>query len=116
MYGEGQAPGSLYSQLKQAVTRGERQFNLSGGEQLRDYLPVEQIASYLVALALDRRNAGAVNICSGQPISIRTLVEGWLKENNWQIELNFGHYPYPDYEPMAFWGDRRRLDTILRGS
>jgi hypothetical protein len=28
-----------------------------------------------------------------------------LRENNWEIELNLGHYPYPDYEPMAFWGD-----------
>jgi dTDP-6-deoxy-L-talose 4-dehydrogenase (NAD+) len=29
--------------------------------------------------------------------------------------MNLGHYPYPDYEPMAFWGNRRRLDQILNG-
>lgn len=116
MYGDGQAPSSLYPQLKQAVMRGEAKFDLSGGEQLRDYLPVQQVARYLVELALARCNGGVVNVCSGKPISIRTLVEGWLLANDWQIELNFGYYPYPDYEPMAFWGDRRRLDEILRGS
>ena len=29
------------------------------------------------------------------------------------IELDFGALPYPDYEPMAFWGDRRKLDRCL---
>lgn len=116
MYGEGQALSSLYPQLEQAVTRGDSQFNLSGGEQLRDYLPVHQVAGYLVSLALAQTNAGVVNVCSGRPTSIRTLVEGWLKENHWQIQLNFGCYPYPDHEPMAFWGDRRRLDDILQAS
>jgi hypothetical protein len=27
--------------------------------------------------------------------------------------LNTGYYPYPDYEPMHFWGDDSRLKTIL---
>jgi hypothetical protein len=41
-------------------------------------------------------------------------VERWIAENGWSIELNRGHYPYPDYEPMAFWGDRRKLDRCLQ--
>jgi nucleoside-diphosphate-sugar epimerase len=115
MYGDGQSPTALYSQLKQAVMRGDRVFNMSGGEQMRDYLPVREVARYIVALALDGSNAGVVNVCSAQPVSIRKLVECWLKKNGWEIELNLGYYPYPDYEPMAFWGDRSRLDAILKG-
>jgi len=105
MYGEGQPNTSLYPKLKEAVLRGDKVFNMSGGEQLRDYLPVEEVARQIVQLALAQRNIGAVNICSAQPISVRRLVEQWLAENNWEIELNLGHYPYPDYEPMAFWGE-----------
>jgi len=59
-----------------------------------------------------KRDIGIINICSGEPVSIRKLVERWLHENNWKIELNLGHYPYPDYEPMAFWGDSSRIDSI----
>jgi len=40
----GQAPTSLYTQLQQAIARGDSVFNMSGGEQLRDYLPVEVAA------------------------------------------------------------------------
>jgi dTDP-6-deoxy-L-talose 4-dehydrogenase (NAD+) len=112
LYGEGQAESSLFPQLRQAAERGDPVFNMSGGEQLRDYLPVTEVARHLVSLALAKRDMGAVNVCSGAPISVRKLVEGWIKENGWSIALNLGHYPYPDYEPMAFWGDRRKLDSL----
>lgn len=113
MYGEGQPSTSLYSKLKEAVLRGDKIFNMSGGEQLRDYLPVEEVARQIVRLAMAQRDIGTINICSGNPVSVRKLVEQWLLENDWEIELNLGYYPYPDYEPMAFWGDRHRLDANL---
>lgn len=113
LYGEGQAESSLLPQLRQAAGRGDSVFNMSGGEQLRDYLPVTEIAHHLVSLALAKKDMGVVNVCSGTPISVRKLVEGWIKENGWSIKLNLGHYPYPDYEPMAFWGDSRKLSTFI---
>lgn len=112
IYGQGQSNASLFTKLKEAVVRGDKVFNMSGGEQLRDYLPVGEIAGQIVRLAMLKRDIGVINICSGEPVSIRKLVERWLHENNWKIELNLGHYPYPDYEPMAFWGDSSRIDSI----
>jgi dTDP-6-deoxy-L-talose 4-dehydrogenase (NAD+) len=113
MYGEGQSGSSLYSLLKAAVLNGDMVFNMSGGEQLRDYLPVTEVASAIVRLAIFGKNVGIVNVCSGNPVSIRRLVEQWLRENGWEIELNLGYYQYPDYEPMAFWGDATKLNEIL---
>lgn len=104
MYGEGQPETSLFPLLKKAVAAGEPTFKMSGGEQLRDYLPVGEVAKRLVRLALTPRDLGPVNVCSGTPISVRRLVEGWIKEHGWKIELKLGALPYPDYEPMAFWG------------
>jgi len=103
-YGKGQAGSSILSQLQKALENGDKVFNMSGGEQLRDYLPVEKVAEQLTAIAIDDTFNGVVNCCSGVPISIRNLVENYLKENNKYIKLNLGYYPYPDYEPMAFWG------------
>ena len=105
MYGEGQPNSSLYPMLKAAVSRGEKIFNMSGGEQLRDYLPVVEVSRKIVQLAMKPRDMELVNICSGKPISVRRLVEQWLSENNWNIKLNLGYHPYPEYEPMAFWGE-----------
>lgn len=113
MWGAGQAENSLYPALMAAIDRGDKVFNMSGGEQLRDYLPVETVAELIAILALEHPNAGIVNLCSGSPVSVRALVERWRDERGSNIELNLGYYPYPDYEPMAFWGNRAKLDRLL---
>ena len=95
------------------MARGDATFDMSGGEQLRDYLPVEEAAADLVALALNGGDNGVVNVCSGQPISVRELAEGVVRNHGSTISLNLGHFPYPEYEPMAFWGDRTKLDHCL---
>jgi len=114
MYGSGQSEKSLLSQLEAAIQRGDKSFNMSGGEQLRDYLPVEKVAENIVSIALQDKIQGIINCCSGKSISIRKFVETFLEEKQADIQLNLGYYPYPDYEPMAFWGDSRKLSLILK--
>ena len=113
MYGPGQSPNSILPLLEQAVAAGESVFNMSGGEQLRDYLPVETVATYLSQIMEQNRVTGVINCCSGQPISVRRLVDEHLQRLGAHIKLNVGHYPYPDYEPMAFWGDNTKLQPII---
>jgi dTDP-6-deoxy-L-talose 4-dehydrogenase (NAD+) len=113
IYGKGQMPSSILSQLEAALERKEKAFNMSGGEQLRDYLPVEKAAEYIVKIALQKKVAGIINCCSGTPISIRRLVEEYLQRTKSTIRLNLGYYPYPSHEPMAFWGDISKLKSAL---
>jgi dTDP-6-deoxy-L-talose 4-dehydrogenase (NAD+) len=113
MYGKGQSQSSILSQLDKALEQGDTIFNMSMGDQLRDYLPVEKMAHNIVEIALQNKVSGIVNSCSGQPISIKTLVENHLKQRNAHIELNLGYYPYPDYEPKDFWGDAEKLHQII---
>ncbi|MGJ7538035.1 MULTISPECIES: NAD-dependent epimerase/dehydratase family protein [unclassified Variovorax] len=109
MYGEGQAAGALYSQFMAAQARGDAEFRMSGGEQLRDYLPAEDVARYLSLLARTASGNGIVNVCSGRPTSVRSLVEGWREALGVPMKLALGHFPYPSYEPMAFWGSNAKL-------
>ena len=114
MYGKGQNPNSLLSQLDKALLAGEKVFNMSGGEQVRDYLPVDQVAENIVRIALQKKEEGIINNCSGLPITVRSFVENYLKKINKSMVLNFGYYPYPDYEPMKFWGDTSKLQKALK--
>ena len=113
LFGEGQASTALIPQLEKAIETKQKSFNMSGGEQLRDFVSVEEVAKVLVDLALGRKDLGVLNICSGTPCSVRNFVEKVLLVNGWKIDLNLGYYPYPDYEPFDFWGDRRKLDAYL---
>lgn len=113
MYGKGQSSNSLLSQLQRAIDDGDLVFNMSKGEQLRDYLQVEQVADYMRAVIEDLKFDGIVNICRGEPVSVRTLVEQFIHEQGADIQINPGYYPYPDYEPMAFWGNNKKLLSII---
>jgi nucleoside-diphosphate-sugar epimerase len=113
MYGPGQPSTSLYPQLAAAVARGDTSFAMSQGEQLRDYLPVESVARHIAKLGRSSPGSGIVNVCSGRPVSVRGLVEHLVATKGWQISLDLGKYPYPDYEPMAFWGNGAKLRQLL---
>ena len=113
MYGKGQNPNSLLSQLDKALAAGEPVFNMSGGEQVRDYLPVEKVAEYIVKIALQQQVTGIINCCSGEPVTVKDFVTNYLARHNKTITLNTGFYPYPDFEPMYFWGDNTKLKNIL---
>ena len=110
---DGKNPNSLLSQLDKALANGEKIFNMSGGQQVRDYLPIEKAAEYIVKIALQQKIQGAINCCSCEPVTIEEFVKNYLKKENKKISLNLGYYPYPDYEPMAFWGDNNKLKRII---
>jgi nucleoside-diphosphate-sugar epimerase len=113
MHGTGQNPNSLLAQLDHAIAAGEPEFRMSGGEQLRDYLPVSDVAERL-ALLLDCPIAqGVFNICSGKPMSVRSLVEQHIERRGSHIRPVLGYYPYPDYEPMAFWGSNQKFEDWI---
>ena len=56
-------------------------FNMSGVNKLGIFLPVEIVAKNIVDISLNIKRSKTINICSGVPISIRSLVEKWIDEN-----------------------------------
>lgn len=113
LYVPGQNPNSLIAQLDATIDHGDSEFNMSGVEQLRDYLSVEEVAQRISISASYSEREGIINCCSGHPISVRRLVEEHLVSRGAHIKLNFGYYPYSDFEPLAFWGDCRKLEKIV---
>jgi dTDP-6-deoxy-L-talose 4-dehydrogenase (NAD+) len=113
LYGKGQNPKSLFPQLDDALQKNEEVFNMSGGEQVRDYLPVEKVAENIVLVALQNEVTGVINCSSNQPVKVKDLVQEYIKSKGKSIKLNLGYYPYPDFEPMEFWGDNEKLKSII---
>lgn len=113
LYGSGQSATSLYSQFHAAVARGDKSFDMSKGDQVRDFMKVEDAAAAIVAIATTPEAPRILNVCSGEPTSVRSLVERWRAETAADIALNLGALGTPTYEPFAFWGDNRRLSAFL---
>lgn len=113
LYGTGQANSSLYSQFQHAIDTQQTVFNMSGGEQTRDFLPVKSAAERIVAISLLTDTSGIFNLCSGVPISVRDLVSQWIAECNSSIRMNLGYFPYSKFEPMEFWGNPMKLNEVI---
>ena len=78
---------------------------MSLGMQIRDYLNVTEVVEQIISLYSSQR-VGTFNICSGKPITVKKLIKNKIKEKNSKIKLNLGFYPYNNYEPMNFWGEK----------
>ncbi len=113
MYGKGQSPKSVLQLLENALQNNDSVFNMSLGEQQRDYLPVTLVSKNIIIFALQQKVTGIINCCSGKPITIKQLVNNYLSEKQKNIELNLGYYPYTDYEPIKFWGSTKKLNSII---
>ena len=114
-YGLGQAPQSLFGQFHRACESGADFFPMSPGDQLRDYLPIAEMADYLADISVaSRAGRMVVNVGSGRPISVRDLVERWAAECGADIELRTGVYPYPEHEPRNAWANTEVLKSFLR--
>ncbi|MEM0952918.1 MAG: NAD(P)-dependent oxidoreductase [Pseudomonadota bacterium] len=113
MHGAGQNPSSLLPALERAICEGHESFDMSGGEQIRDYASADCIAGIAKAILETPDCTGVVNCCSGVGIAVKDLVNAYIHRRGAKIALNLGHYPYPDYEPMAFWGDTSKLESHL---
>lgn len=113
IYGEGQGVNSLYTQLRIAAKLGSKNFNMSAGEQVRDFLSLQDMAEQIVKASLQQKISGCINCCSGIPQKVVDFVKEQLTELHVSMQLNLGYYPYNTYEPMNFWGCVKKQKTII---
>jgi nucleoside-diphosphate-sugar epimerase len=88
--------------------RAGRPFALSPGEQVRDHLDVRDVASALIHLA-GNTIEGPLNVCSGRPVTLRTVLETVAQAMGRADLLDFGGRPYMVGEVMNLAGDGKRL-------
>lgn len=112
IYGEGQSPKSLLSQLDMAIDGEKLFFNMSAGTQLRDYLSVELVAEKLCTAMENPIITGVINCSSGTPTSVLDLVRKRCQARGSNIHLNLDYYPLPVYEPFEFWGIPAKLNSL----
>ncbi|MEO0508493.1 MAG: NAD-dependent epimerase/dehydratase family protein [Verrucomicrobiota bacterium] len=102
-YGEGQAIVNLWPSLKAAALAGD-DFEMTAGEQVRDYMAVEDVASSFVSELEEPKNAGPKikNIGSGSPLTLADFCSKWWKQFNAKGELLIGALQYRNGEVMRF--------------
>lgn len=112
VYGLGQRPQSLLSQLLAAIERKDAQFNMSQGDQVRDFIHIDTIAHNLLAIAVQQEQTGVINLGNGVGVRVIDFVNRIRDIKGSEIVVNRGFYPYPVYEPFSFFADIKKLKAV----
>ena len=91
----------------------EKEFGTSSGEQLRDFCYIDDITDgILKAMKSDSVNGEIINLASGDPISIRTVIEK-VKTFIGKGNPKFGKMAYRVGENMRLYADTSRAEHLL---
>ena len=81
-----------------------KDFSMSPGEQVRDYIPVEDVVEDILFACeredITREQPSLSNVGSGNPVTMRKFAEKWWKQLNATGNLKIGELPYREYESM----------------
>lgn len=107
LYGPGEDPRRVVPSVVRAALAA-RTLSATAGEQVRDYLHVADAGRGLAALALSGV-CGPVNVCSGIPVTLRSVLEVAERAARHPGTVLFGEVPYAPDEWMSLWGVNTRL-------
>ena len=112
-YGIDQNPNSLYPSLMRSIKMGDEFFPTSPGDQIRDFIKVEEVSKAFLRIADNPDASGIINLGSGKPISVKDFLEKIIKDNGSEIKLKLGVYKRREDEPFSFWADTSKLNKFL---
>ena len=107
LYGPREARERLVPSVITSLLRNEKA-RCSHGRQLRDFLYVEDVADAFVAI-LNSSARGVINIGSGEPVTIRSLVGEITRQVEMPCEVEFGAIATALTDPPMVCADTRKL-------
>jgi nucleoside-diphosphate-sugar epimerase len=107
LYGPREARERLVPSVITSLLRNEKA-RCSHGRQLRDFLYVEDVADAFVAI-LNSSARGVINIGSGEPVTIRSLVGEITRQIEMPEQAEFGAIATALTDPPMVCADTRKL-------
>lgn len=111
--GNAQAGCSIFSKIAEAVKAGKTSFPFTMGTNQYDFLDYTEFCKQVAAVVSQTEIIGIINCCSGFPMTLKERVEQFIKENNFNIKLEYGAFPDRPYDSKAVWGDNTKITQIL---
>ena len=111
--GDEQHNHSIFSKILNLAAQGQKTFPFTTGENKYDFLDIHDVIQQIAAASLQTQTNGIIEICSGQPISLKEKVEDFITQKHLDIQPEYGAFPCRKYDSPAIWGDNSRIQTIM---
>lgn len=107
---------SIFSKIAVAAEEGKKEFPFTLGQNQYDFIDYLDFCNQVAAVVEQNQELGIINICSGRPEKLADRVERFIKENNYDIKLQYGAFPDRPYDSKAIWGDSSKIEKIIGNS
>lgn len=104
---------SIFSKITSAAEEGKKDFPFTLGQNQYDFIDYPVFCNQVAAVVNQNKINGIINICSGHPAKLADRVERFIKENGFDIKLQYGAFPDRPYDSKAIWGDNRKITQIV---
>lgn len=111
--GNSQYGNSIFSKITAAAKEGKKVFPFTLGQNQYDFIDYPDFCHQVAAVAGQTIEQGIINICSGRPEKLADRVEKFIKENKYDIKLQYGAFPDRAYDSKAVWGDNTKINRIM---
>lgn len=111
--GNSSCGSSIFSKIAVAAEEGKKEFPFTLGQNQYDFIDYNEFCKQVAAVVEQKQEQGIINICSGRPQKLAERVEQFIKDNNFDIKLQYGAFPDRPYDSKAIWGDDKKISNIL---
>lgn len=105
---------SIFSKIVSAAEEGKERFPFTMGMNQFDFLEYDKFCEQVAAVVSQNRINGIINVCSGRPEKLANRVERFIRENGYNIQLEYGVFPDRPYDSKAVWGNSNKIEKILK--
>ncbi len=114
--GNSEYGSSVFSKITAAEANGEKTFPFTMGLNQFDFIDYEEFCRQVSLTVTQDKVNGIINICSGRPEKLADRVERFIKDNNYNIKLDYGAFQDRPYDSKAVWGNNEKITKIILDS
>jgi len=114
--GNSEYGNSIFSKITAAAKAGKHEFPFTMGLNQFDFIDYSDFCYQVAAAITQVKVNGIINICSGRPEKLSERVERFIRENGYDIKLQYGAFPDRPYDSKAVWGNNKKITEIIEVS
>lgn len=107
---------SIFSKITKMEQEGKKKIPFTRGKNKYDFISIDHLAEQICKSSIQNEITGIINCCTGVPVSLGEKVEEFIKENNFNIKLEYGAFPDRPYDSPGVWGDNSKIKKILENN
>jgi len=114
VFGKGLSPklslGSFAAQIEKAQNNGT--LYVGNIDTKRDFLSIKETVAYYWKLLLQGKPGEIYNVCSGQPVTIRTILEKMIQDSNKKLTIQTDPKRIKAFDVQEIYGSTGKLKAL----